>query len=187
MNFILSKSFAYEEGSEYPRLRLWDRLGAVLLFCAKSYRKCYGHRSCGGYACRVKEEVFRERNHDYSGFLFCIPFEKDAFDATVSVESLHHFTKEEKVHLYRKVWKAVTTNGYFILTDYFAKAEEEAVYLMCEFNRLKAEQEIQDKALYHFDTPLTIDYEIQALNEAGFSSVELLREWEATCTIKATK
>ena len=32
-----------------------------------------------------------------------------------------------------------------------------------------------------------IEHEIQALKEAGFSTVELLREWGATCTIKATK
>ena len=58
---------------------------------------------------------------------------------------------------------------------------------MYEFNRLKAELRIQGNEFYHFDTPLTIEHEIQALKEAGFSFVELLREWGATCTLKAKK
>lgn len=37
------------------------------------------------------------------GSYFDIPFEKDRYDAAVSVESLHHFTKEEKTSLYKKV------------------------------------------------------------------------------------
>ena len=119
------------------------------------------------------------------GSFFDVPFELDSFDAVVSVESLHHFTKEEKVPLYRKVWQTLVASGYFILTDYFAMAEEEEAYLMYECKRLKAEHGIRDNEFYHFDTPLTIDHEIQALKEAGFFSVELLKEWGATCTIKA--
>ena len=121
------------------------------------------------------------------GSYFDVPFESNQYDTVVSVESLHHFTMEKKVALYRKVWRALVTGGYFILTDYFAMAEEEEAYLMYEFNRLKKEQGICDNEFYHFDTPLTIDHEIQALKETGFSSVELLKEWGATCTIKAMK
>ena len=135
----------------------------------------------------LKKKFERKPITIIQGSYFNVPLEKDSFDAVVSVESLHHFTKEEKVPLYRKVWQALTAGGYFILTDYIAMAEEEEAYLMYEFKRLKAEGGIQDNQLYHFDTPLTIDHEIQALKEAGFSSVEPIREWGATCTIKATK
>ena len=36
------------------------------------------------------------------GSYFDVPFGAEAFDAAVSVESLHHFTKEEKIPLYAK-------------------------------------------------------------------------------------
>ena len=39
----------------------------------------------------------------------------NSFDAAVSVESLHHFTKEEKIPLYDKLRKALKPGGYFIL------------------------------------------------------------------------
>ena len=52
---------------------------------------------------------------------------------------------------------------------------------------LKREQGINDDELYHYDTPLTVNHEIEALVEAGFSSVEVLGSWGATCTIKAVK
>ena len=48
---------------------------------------------------------------------------------------------------------------------------------MYEFKRLKAERGIRDNEFYHFDTSLTLDHEIKALKEAGFSLVEILREW----------
>ena len=40
-------------------------------------------------------------------------------------------------------------------------------------------------ACYHFDTPLTVQNETQALHSAGFSSVTLLGHWGATHTLRA--
>ena len=60
-----------------------------------------------------------------AGSYFDVPFGEDAFDAAVSVESLHHFTKEEKIPLYAKLRKALKRNGCFILTDYFAMSDGE--------------------------------------------------------------
>ena len=91
------------------------------------------------------------------GSYFDVPFDENTFDAAVSVESLHHFTKEEKIPLYKKLCKALKNGGSFVLTDYFALSEDE------------------EKA--HFE----------ALEEAGFSSVEILGNWGATYTLKANK
>ena len=54
------------------------------------------------------------------GSYFDVDFGEEVFDGAVSVESLHHFTKEEKVPLYRKLHSSLKCDGYFILTDYFA-------------------------------------------------------------------
>ena len=121
------------------------------------------------------------------GSYFDVPLGENIFDAAVSVESLHHFTKEEKVALYSKLHAALKNNGYFILTDYFALSHEEEQMHRQNLLALKAEQGIVDNEFYHYDTPLTIQHETSALIEAGFSSVEVLNNWGATYTIKAVK
>ena len=121
------------------------------------------------------------------GSYFDVPFDENAFDAAVSVESLHHFTKEEKIPLYRKVWKALKPEGFFILTDYFSLSDDEERFYRAELLRLKKEQNIQDDEFYHYDTPLTVDHEKEALLSAGFSSVAVLKSWSATYTLKAVK
>ena len=121
------------------------------------------------------------------GSYFDIPFGENTFDAAVSVESLHHFTKEEKIPLYAKLCKALKDGGYFIITDYFALSNEDEKTFRNELLRLKKEQGINDNEFYHYDTPLTIEHEIEALLKAGFSYVEVLNNWGATFTIKAVK
>ena len=119
------------------------------------------------------------------GSYFDVPFGERVFDAAVSVESLHHFTKDEKLPLYRKLRAALQPGGWFILTDYFALTEEEERRRRQELLRLKAEQGLPEDGFYHYDTPLTVEHETEALLEAGFSSVEVLGRWGATVTLKA--
>ena len=121
------------------------------------------------------------------GSYFDVPFGENVFDAAVSVESLHHFTKEEKVPLYTKLKRALKDGGYFVLTDYLSLSDEEEQMHRQNLRELKTEQGISDDAFYHYDTPLTVKHETEALLEAGFSSVEVLKNWGATYTIKAVK
>ena len=121
------------------------------------------------------------------GSYFDVPFDENTFDAAVSVESLHHFTKEEKIPLYTKLCKSLKDGGYFILTDYFALTDEDEQAFRKELLRLKKEQGIDDNEFYHYDTPLTVEHETEALLQAGFSSVEVLNNWGATFILKANK
>lgn len=121
------------------------------------------------------------------GSYFDVPFGENLFDAAVSVESLHHFTKEEKIPLYKKLYSGLKENGYFILTDYFAPDDEYETFYQNELLRLKNEQGISDGKFYHYDTPLTVAHESEALKKAGFKSVEVLKSWENTYTLKAEK
>ena len=119
------------------------------------------------------------------GSYFDVPLGSNQYDAAVSVESLHHFTQAEKIPLYSKLHASLKPDGYFILTDYFANTEQEEKYLQNELIALKQQQGIDDHEFYHFDTPLTVQHEIEALKAAGFSKVEELRSWGATHTLKA--
>ena len=121
------------------------------------------------------------------GSYFDVHFGMSLFDSAVSVESLHHFTKAEKVPLYAKLHRALKDGGYFVLTDYFSLTDEEEQMHRQNLSELKTEQGISDDAFYHYDTPLTVKHETEALLEAGFSSVEVLKNWGATYTIKAVK
>lgn len=119
------------------------------------------------------------------GSYFDVPFGLHVFDGAVSVESLHHFTQKEKTPLYAKLHSALKENGYFILTDYFASSDEEEQKFQRELLQLKKKQGITDHEFYHFDTPLTVAHETEALLEAGFSSVDVLYHWTTTYTLKA--
>ena len=121
------------------------------------------------------------------GSYFDVPFQENAFDAAVSVESLHHFTKAEKIPLYAKLRRALKPGGFFILTDYFAGSDEEEQSRREELLRLRKEQKLPDEEFYHFDTPLTVEHEKEALLAAGFSSVTVLENWGPTYTLKAER
>ena len=120
-----------------------------------------------------------------SGSYFDLPLGERVFDAAVSVESLHHFTKAEKIPLYAKLKGALKQGGCFVLTDYFAATDEEERACRARLEALKREAGITDGALYHYDTPLTVAHEREALFEAGFLSVETLWNRGATHILRA--
>ena len=119
------------------------------------------------------------------GSYFDVPLGDSAFDAAVSVESLHLFTQAEKTGLYARLHRALKPEGYFILTDYFAPTEALEALYRAEYLRKRGDQPAD--VFYHYDTPLTVAHETQALLAAGFSRVEVLAQWENTYTLQATK
>ena len=140
-----------------------------------------------GMLAALREKFPDKALHLIVGSYFDVPLGACAFDAAVSVESLHHFTKEEKIPLYKNVRNALKPGGWLILTDYFALSDEEERSRRAELLRLRQEQGIRDGAFYHFDTPLTVQHETEALRAAGFSSVTVLKNWGQTVTLRANK
>lgn len=136
---------------------------------------------------RLKAKFPQQKIRTICGSYFDVPLGKRMYDAAVSVESLHHFPMEQKIRLYRRLHSALKEGGFFILTDYFAPTEAEEMLCFSELQRLKKESGISDDAFYHYDTPLTVEHETQALLTAGFSSVEELKCWEATHTLRAVR
>lgn len=134
------------------------------------------------------KEKFPEKELDLiQGSYFDVELGQEVYDAVVSVESLHHFTGEEKLPLYVKVLEALKVGGAFVLTDYFSLSDEEEELHRQELLRLKREQGIEDHAFYHYDTPLTVEHETEVLQKAGFSKVEILKCWGATYCIQGVK
>ena len=135
----------------------------------------------------LKEKFPAKKLNLICGSYFDEPFGKSAFDAAVSVESLHHFTKEEKIPLYTKLHASLKDGGYFILTDYFSKSDEEERYFRKRLIEIRKEEGLSEGEFYHYDTPLTVEHEKEALLASGFASVEVLKNWGVTYTLKAEK
>ena len=134
------------------------------------------------------KEKFPDKNIiTICGSYFDVPFREELFDAAVSVESLHHFTKEEKISLYTKLRNALKPGGYFILTDYFSESDEQENDFQQELFRIRKEQNLSDDIFYHYDTPLTVEHEKEALLSAGFTQVEEVDSWGVTHTLKAVR
>ena len=140
-----------------------------------------------GMLAALREKFPDKALHLIAGSYFDVPLGACAFDAAVAVESLHHFTKEEKIPLYKNVRNALKPGGWLILTDYFALSDEEERSRRADLLRLRQEQGIRDGAFYHFDTPLTVQHETEALRAAGFSSVTVLKNWGQTVTLRANR
>ena len=115
------------------------------------------------------------------------PFGIELFDAAVSVESLHHFPAEKKRQCYRKLHAALNTDGYFVLTDYFAESEKQEKENFEALKAIKQKNNLSNEEFYHYDTPLTVQHEREILLQAGFSQVTLLKRWGATQTLLAKR
>lgn len=109
------------------------------------------------------------------------------YDCAVSFETMHHFTKEKKTALYRKVCEALTPNGVYIECDYMADTQEQEDFFFSELTRMRAEQGIPEDVFVHYDTPCTIHNQIAMLKAAGFASVEQVMRIGGTCMLVARK
>ena len=117
---------------------------------------------------------------------FDVPLGNGQYDAAVSVESLHHFPAEMKASLYEKMYSALAEKGIFVLTDYFAESEEMEKEYFQNLAALKKEQGLSDDVFYHYDTPLTVEHEMDVLRRAGFRDIRIMKQWgESTYTVLA--
>ena len=134
------------------------------------------------------EKKFPDRKmHLIRGSYFDVPFGENVYDAAVSVESLHHFPAGQKASLYQKLRAALKEKGVFVLTDYFAESEALEEEYFRSLAQLKKEQGLLEGGFFHYDTPLTVEHEMQVLRQAGFSDIRILKSWGSTCTLIAEK
>ena len=112
---------------------------------------------------KLKDRSFSNKVNPICGDFFEVSF-GEGYDAVISTSALHHFKRDEKLKLYKKIYDSLKDNGQFINCDKIALSEDverEQLYnLDNRFDEFK-----------HIDTPLTIDHEIEVLKEAGFQDV----------------
>lgn len=117
------------------------------------------------------------------------PFGTACYDAAVSFETLHHFSAEKKLSVFRKLYQSLKPGGIYLEADYFADDDEWEEFLFAECDRRRKKWGIPDNVLVHFDTPLTLEHERELLIKAGFSEVCVLGtvEGDDTPMIRAVK
>lgn len=92
-------------------------------------------------------EKYRDKKPELvCGSYFDIPLGEQVFDAAVSVESLHHFTPEEKLPLYEKLHQSLKPGGWFVLTDYFALSDAEELQHRQALLALRQAQDLDAEA-----------------------------------------
>jgi ubiquinone/menaquinone biosynthesis C-methylase UbiE len=114
-------------------------------------------------------------------------FGGNIYDVAISFETLHHFTHDEKIKLYKRIFNALTGNGRYIECDYMVTKQEEEDFYFSESKRLRKENGIKDDDFYHYDTPCTINNQINMLKKAGFKNIKEIWREESTTIIMAEK
>ena len=123
--------------------------------------------------------------HLICGSYFDLDLLDRAYDYALSTYSLHHFSKNQKLALYQRIYRALKPAGMFVLGDYTVKTQEEEDFYLSESLRLSGEN--MPGGSYHYDTPFTRETEIGLLRDAGFTDIRIVRQWESTTVFAAVK
>lgn len=106
------------------------------------------------------------------GDYFKVDLGKEKYDCVISFQTMHHFPKDKKSLLYKKIFNAIKKDGLYIECDYMVtNVEEENLYLE-ESKLARKEINNSEEEFYHYDIPCTIDNQILLLKNAGFLNVE---------------
>ena len=122
----------------------------------------------------------------YLDFDFC----ENSYDAVMSVMTLHHYNHEIKTELYKKIRHSIKPGGVYIESDYvITKRGEQGQALedfyFSELQRMRKEQKLDNTLEYHYDTPCTVENQLRMLENAGFTKIEIMREYENNLIIRA--
>jgi len=114
-------------------------------------------------------------------------FGTEQYDCVISFETMHHWTHEEKLGVYKNIRRALKPEGRYVECDYMVEEQSEEDQMFAQSKRIRAEQNIPDGEFYHLDTPCTIDNQIKLLNQSGFADVQMVWRKGATTVIVSDK
>ncbi|HEY5561395.1 MAG TPA: class I SAM-dependent methyltransferase [Clostridiaceae bacterium] len=117
---------------------------------------------------------------------FDMTFAEKDFDLVLSTYSFHHFTVQQKVQLYSKIYNCLKINGYFINGDTVCRDKDTETKLRNETEEFYQRQKLTFGSM-HIDIPLALGTELALLSDAGFNSLSVEKRWNKTALIKAIK
>jgi tRNA (cmo5U34)-methyltransferase len=113
-------------------------------------------------------------------------FGENIYDVALSVQTLHHFSYEAKIRMYKKILRSLKPSGFYIESDYMALDQEFEDFHFAEAKRIRSE-EGKTEGYYHYDTPCTVENQVALLKKAGFSTVEIVSRRNNSVTLIARK
>jgi tRNA (cmo5U34)-methyltransferase len=117
---------------------------------------------------RLSKRDFKNNINIICGDFFKVEFDSE-YDAVISTSALHHFLYKDKLILYKKIYDSLKNNGLFINVDKIVNTIEEESKCLEDYN---------NKLQLHVDTPLTIQHEVEVMEQVGFKDIEV-KEVEA--------
>lgn len=136
---------------------------------------------------KLKEKYKDKKITLINGDYFKTDLGLSVFDTAVSFQTMHHFSREKKAELYRKIYASLKKGGCYIECDYMVETQEEEDHWFAENKRLRRELNISEDEFYHYDTPCTIINQISMLSQAGFINIEKAFKIENTTILIARK
>ena len=134
------------------------------------------------------QENYPQKNIELiRGDYFKVDFGKEKYDCAISFQTLHHFSHNSKIALYKKIRDALKNGGWYIECDYVAKDLAEEEFLFTEAKRIREEENISSEALMHWDTPCCAEIQLRLFTKAGFSTPEKLWQLGQTAIFKMNK
>lgn len=118
---------------------------------------------------------------------FTYPFEKNKYDAALSVETLHHFEYDKKGEIYKKLFQALKDKGYYIECDYIACCPEEEALCLKEYRNRREKSGVSENTFLHIDIPLTLEHQTALIKGAGFQKISVLYQNGSTVILRADK
>ena len=129
---------------------------------------------------KLKEREFSSKVKTICGNFFEVDFGHN-YDAVISTSALHHFLKDDKLIIYKKIYNSLKNDGVFLNCDKIVNSNQEELDAIEFYNN-----NIDNKP--HIDTPLSIEHEVEILKLAGFKNITILQvEKENYLLFKAFK
>lgn len=133
-----------------------------------------------------------QKHQDKSLNLICdsyfdVDLGRCVYDCAISFQTMHHFSHEDKIKLYKKIYNSLKPNGVYIECDYMVENQKDEDYYYAENIRIRKELNISENEFYHYDTPCTIENQLSMFKVAGFKKVEKVFRIENTTIIIAHK
>ena len=113
-------------------------------------------------------------------------FPSEYFNYIITVQSLHHLLKPDKIKLYKSIHSALKPEGLFIEADFIVDPETENEYLENYYKLISGLEDVEP-GQYHIDIPFSWETTKSVLQQAGFKPDRISLKSKYAVTYSARK
>jgi len=96
------------------------------------------------------------------------------FDIAVSSQTMHHFLPQQKIEVYRNLYRSLKSGGFYLENDWYVDDVTAEQYRRQFESAMSTLPAYVNAGEYHIDIPFTIEAQKELLAKAGFHTVEVL-------------